>query len=126
MSGALLDTSVLIGPAAAGLPPSAAISVVSLGELRAGVLLARDATIRDRRSSRLDAIREAFEPLLVDEPVAAQYGRVLAIARTEGRIAKATDLLIIATAAAHDRILHTRDERQAELARAAGIGVTTP
>jgi len=126
MSGALLDTSVLIASDAggAGLPPSAAISVVSLGELRAGVLLARDETTRDHRSGRLDAIRSVFDPLLVDETVAEQYGRVLALARTEGRTVKATELLIIATAAAHDRILHTDDERQADLARAAGLGVT--
>jgi len=50
-------------------------------------------------------------------------GETLAVARAEGRTAKATDLLIIATAVAHGRRLHTRDERQAGLARAAGITV---
>ena len=126
MSGSLLDTSVLIGPppsASAGLPPSAAISVVSLGELHAGVLLARDDDTQDARRLRLDAIRGAFAPLDVDEAVSERYGEVLAIARAGGRTAKATDLLIIATAAAHGRKLHTRDQRQAGLARAAGITV---
>ena len=126
MSGSLLDTSVLIGPApstAVTLPVSAAISVVSLGELHAGVLLARDDGTREARRQRLDAIRGAFAPLDVDEAVAECYGEVLAVARAEGRTAKATDLLIIATAAAHGRKLHTRDERQAGLARAAGVTV---
>ena len=50
-------------------------------------------------------------------------GEVLAVARAEGRTARATDLLIIATAAAHGRKLHTRDERQAGLAHAAGVTV---
>ena len=124
MTGALLDTSILIGSAdSAGLPASAAISIVSLGELRAGVLLARDNATRENRGNRLDAIRATFDPILVDGSVAERYGEVLALARTEGRIAKATDLLIIATAAAHGRTLHTRDERQAGLARAAGVPV---
>jgi predicted nucleic acid-binding protein len=124
----LLDTSVLIAPdpAALGeLPAAAAISVITLGELHAGVLLARDDRTRTARRARLDAVRAAFAPLPVDEPVAEQYGEVLAVARSQRRTAKATDLLIIATAAAHKRILHTHDERQAELARAAGVPVET-
>jgi predicted nucleic acid-binding protein len=126
VSGSLLDTSVLIGPVPAAvesLPSAAAISVVSLGELHAGVLLARDEETRRARRARLQAIREAFAPLDVDEAVAGRYGEILALARSEGRTAKATDLLIIATAAAHERKLHTRDERQAGLARAAGVPV---
>lgn len=126
MSGDLLDTSVLIAPpdiAAAELPAAAAISVITLGELHAGVLLARDTLTRDARAARLDAVRATFLPLHVDEAVAGHYGQILATARATGRIAKATDLLIIATAAAHARTLHTRDQSQAELARAGGIAV---
>lgn len=124
VSGALLDTSVLIaGPKElGGLPPTAAISVVSVGELHAGVLLAHDAT-RVARRARLDAIRAAYAALPVDGAVAEHYGGILALARSQGRTAKATDLLIIATAAAGDRALHTRDERQASLARLAGVSV---
>jgi len=128
VSGDLLDTSILIAPQPAALgrlPVTAAISVITLGELHAGVLLARDDRTRSGRRARLDAVRAAFAPLPVDEPVAERYGEVLALARSERRIVKATDLLIIATAAAHDRTLHTHDERQAELARAAGISVQT-
>lgn len=70
---------------------------------------------------RLDAIRRAFVPLPVDEAVAEGYGEVLAIARSERRTAKATDLLILATALTTDRRLVTRDAAQARLAEAAGI-----
>ena len=126
MSVALLDTSILIAPDAAALsslPVSAAISVITLGELRAGVLLARDGVVEAARRARLTAVQAAFAPLPVDESVAERYGDVLAVARSQARTAKATDLLIIATAAAHGRTLHTLDERQAGLARAAGIPV---
>ncbi len=124
MSGHLLDTSILISSdaaVAARLPASAAISVVSLGELRAGVLLAPNAAAEAGRRARLTAIQALFAPLPVDEPVAERYGDILALARSQRRTEKATDLLIIATAAAHNRTLHTLDERQASLARAAGV-----
>jgi predicted nucleic acid-binding protein len=119
---ALLDTSILIaaGTRTAALPPSAAISVITLGELRAGVALARDERTRAVRSRRLDAVRRAFAPIPVDEQVAERYGDVLAVARAQRRTAKATDLLIIATAIAHDRVLYTLDEAQTGLAQAAG------
>lgn len=124
MSGDLLDTSILIAPDPAPfseLPAAAAISVITLGELHAGVLLARDERTLAARSTRFDAVRAAFLPLPVDEPVAERYGEILALARSQRRTAKATDLLIIATASAHRRTLHTHDKRQAELARAASI-----
>ena len=82
------------------LPPVAAISVVTLDELLAGVLLAKEGPIRDRRRRLLDAVRATFAPIPVDEPVAERYGQLLAVARSQRRTAKATDLLIIATAAA--------------------------
>lgn len=124
MSGTLLDTSVVIASGFADeLPATAAISVVTLGELYAGVELASTEQVRKLRAVRLDAIRTAFSPIPVDELVAERYGAVLALARKEGRTAKATDVLIIATAVATSRSLHTLDHRQAALARAAGVTV---
>lgn len=124
---ALLDTSVIIAYDLPGvdLPGTAAISVITLGELRAGVALARDADMRAGRERRLAAIRAAFRPLPVDESVAERFGDILAVARAERRTAKATDLLIIATAATHERVLYTRDESQARLAEAAGVLATS-
>lgn len=126
MSSWLLDTSVLIGVGIdpATLPRSAAISVISLGELRAGVHLADGDAVRALRSARLGAVRATFVALPVDAPVADEYGRILALARRERRTVKATDLLIIATAAADGRGLHTRDSAQAALAAVAGIEVS--
>jgi predicted nucleic acid-binding protein len=123
VSGSLLDTSILIaaGMNAEALPPTAAISVVSLGELHAGVRLARTRRTGELRRGRLDAVRRAFAALPVDEAVAERYGAALAVARKERRPAKATDLLIIATAAATSRTLHTMDAAQAQLARACSV-----
>jgi predicted nucleic acid-binding protein len=129
VTDALLDTSIVIATDTRGelrLPESAAVSVITLGELRAGVELARDETVRASRSRRLAAVRAAFVPLDVDPPIADAYGTVLATARREGLTAKATDLLIIATARATGRRLFTLDERQAKLAEAAGQAVEMP
>jgi predicted nucleic acid-binding protein len=123
LSGALLDTSVVIGDFESlliELPTTMAISVITVGELRAGVRLADDPKARAARQTRLNAIRAAFEPIPVDEAVAEHYGEILATARSAGA-SKATDLLIIATAAATGRTLHTLDKRQAALAEVAGV-----
>jgi hypothetical protein len=120
----LLDTSVVI----AGSPvlvvepeDTAAISVITIGELRAGVRLAVDAEAQAVRQARLAAVRQMFEPIPVDESVAEQYGEILAAARAKRRTTKATDLLIIATAAATGRTLLTLDDTQRRLARAVGV-----
>lgn len=129
LTGALLDTSVLISPSSAtGLPPSAqaAISVVSVGELHAGVRLARDPGARTLRQARLRAIRGAYAALAVDDTVAERYGDALEAARAAGRTTKATDLLILATAWAAGRTLYTLDHRQAALGRALGLAVVSP
>ncbi|HEU5106338.1 MAG TPA: PIN domain-containing protein, partial [Solirubrobacterales bacterium] len=58
----LLDTSVLIAAEegrplqAEALPKSAAISIVTVGELRAGILAAPDIESRDRRLYTLERI----------------------------------------------------------------------
>jgi toxin FitB len=127
LSGSLLDTSVLIARDEAQgleLPETAAISVVTLGELHAGVRIAKDERIAGDRRRRLAAVQTAFAPLVVDEAVAERYGDVLAVARSQRRTVKATDLLIIATAAASGRDLYTLDTAQAGLAEAAGVPVT--
>jgi predicted nucleic acid-binding protein len=117
---ALLDTSVVIATDERGgldLPEAAAISIITLGELRAGILRAAEDGVRAARARRLAAVRAAFAALPVDEDVAERYGEALAAARDRGRVAKATDLLIIATAAAGGRTLYTLDAAQAGLAR---------
>lgn len=128
MSQALADTSSVIAAAdgRVALPDETAISVITLGELHAGIQRARDVTERMKRLTRLRLIRSAFDPIPVDEAVAEQYGRALALAREERRGQKATDLLIVGTAAATNLILHTRDAGQAKLARRLGLIVHGP
>jgi hypothetical protein len=130
LSGVLLDTSVVIdgyaSPQDDDIPETVAISVITLGELRAGVQLASDPSARAARQRRLNAVRDAFEPIPVDEAIAEHYGDVLATARTARPTTKATDLLIIATAAATGRTLYTLDTRQAALAQAVGVAIQAP
>ena len=123
---AILDTSVVIASDEEGrlnLPATAAISVITLGELRAGVLRARDPDVRAARARRVRLVRAAFAALPVDEEVAERYGEALAAARDLGRTAKATDLIVIATAAASGRTLYTLDQAQAGLARELRVAV---
>ena len=127
MSGSLLDTSIVIAfddSAYRDLPAEAAISVVTLGELRAGVLRATNELTRVARQSRLAALRAEFASLPVNDIVAEHYGDTLAHARGAGRSVKATDLLIIATARATGRTLYTLDRAQAALAREVGVVVS--
>ena len=126
MSEGLLDTSVLItaGDELGGFA-TGAISVITIGELSAGVTLARSPEVRAARQRRLVRLRATFEVLVVDEVVAEAYGDLLAFARSERRITSATDLLIVATTAASGRTLHTADEAQARLATAFGVPVAS-
>jgi predicted nucleic acid-binding protein len=120
----LLDTSVVIGGSLAlAVEPedTAAISVITIGELRAGVRLASDPGTQAVRQARLVAVRQTFAPIPVDESVTEQYGEILAAARAKRRTTKATDLLIIATAAATGRTLLTLDDTQQRLARDVGV-----
>jgi predicted nucleic acid-binding protein len=126
VKGALLDTSVLIAfdeVGTIGLPETAAISIITVGELYAAVLLAESSDVRAARQARLAEVQAMFDPLHVGAHVAHRYGEVLATARRAGRAEKATDLLIIATAAATGRWLHTLDARQATLAEMVGVPV---
>lgn len=103
--GYLLDTSTVIqsGLRVGAEKGTGAISVVTLCEMRAGVQLALG-PVAATRQARLYAVRATFVPLPVDEAVAEHYGDTRAVARTSARIIKATDLLIIATAAATVRV----------------------
>ena len=110
----LIDTSVLVG-AGIHLDPELeggwAISVISVGELHAGVLLARDRAQQAARLRRLSAVLTHAPVLDLDRAVATCYGELRA---ATGRM-PTNDLWIAATALAHDLTLLTADERQAAL-----------
>lgn len=108
---ALLDTSVLIAGDVAPIPGVLAISAISLAELQFGVLVAKTATVRAERLRRLSLLQKHFEALPVDDAVAISYGRLAAAVVDAGRQPRrrAMDLLIAATAHAHNARLYTRN-----------------
>lgn len=108
MSG-LLDTSVVLGPPAPELPDEAAISVITLAELRLGVLVATTAAERSRRLERLVELERTYDAIAVDDGVASAYARIVAGERERGRRPRAMDALIAATALARGLTLYTRD-----------------
>jgi len=112
----LFDTSVILGPPSPELPDEAAISVVSLAEIRLGVLVAANAIERAQRLDRLVELELAYSPLPVDDDVAGSYAAIVASERERGRRPRAMDALIAATALARGLTLYTRDEGLAKMA----------
>ena len=108
---AVLDTSVVLGPRFEAGDDELAISAVTLAELHFGVLVAAGASARAHRLRRLTQISRLFDALPVDDAVAEAYGRLAAKVKQSGRQprARALDLLIAATAAAHQARLYTRN-----------------
>ena len=114
----LLDASVFIA-AEAGRPlrqrpeGEARVSVVTLAELRLGVLRSEGA-VRQLREATLAAARR-FLPMPVDEHVADELAALLAKLRASQRRSKAFDCLIVATALAHDLTVVAQDTDFQEL-----------
>ncbi len=110
----LLDTSVvvdhdLIDPGL--LPDESAIAAITLAELAAGTHATDDDAERARRQDRLQWATTTWEPVPFDGDAARAYGRVYAASRSAGRTSRTrfADLLIAATAVAHDLDLYTRN-----------------
>ena len=109
---ALVDTSVLVG--AAFRPGDLqgetwSISAITVGELEAGVLLARKKAVRAHRLRRLSAVLALAPILSIDSTVATRYGELRAASSRR----PSNDLWIAATALAHDLTLVTRDRELA-------------
>jgi predicted nucleic acid-binding protein len=111
VSRGILDTSVLVADDVVPIPGELAISIVSIAELKFGVLVAKNDQTRATRLSRLSAIERRFDPLPVDEAVADSYARLAARIVAVGRQprARVMDLLIAATAHAHGATIYTRN-----------------
>lgn len=111
----LLDTSVFIAGerarrlASDRLPDEAAVSVVTLAELELGVQLATTEAVRGQRLRTLQATRETYLALPVDEAVASAFAELVAIARRTGRRPKVQDAWIAATARAHHVAVYSQD-----------------
>jgi predicted nucleic acid-binding protein len=107
----LVDTSVLVGSTVPRIDEPWVVSLISVGELEAGVLLAREPAVRAQRLRRLTAVLAETVAVPVDRSVAASYGELRAASARQ----PANDLWIAATAHAHDLRLITADERLASI-----------
>jgi predicted nucleic acid-binding protein len=87
------------------------VSIASVAEQHFGVLVTPDRAVRAERLRRLTGIRRRFDPLPVDDDVAASYGQLAAAVVGVGRRPRrrVMDLLIAATAHAHGASLYTRN-----------------
>ena len=103
MSRGLADTSVFIAREsgrpldADALPEELAVSIITIGELRAGVLVAETVAARDRRLGTLTAAL-GLNPVPVDEAVAAEWARLRVLLRETGQRMPINDSWIAATA----------------------------
>lgn len=113
----LLDTSVAVELGSidtARFPPEIAISALTLAELTAGPHAASDELTRARRQLQLQQVEADFETVPFDPRCARAYGRIYSAVDNAGRKprgARAVDLMIAATALAHDLPLYTRNAK---------------
>lgn len=129
-SRGLLDTSVFIARESGrtldhdALPHELALSVVTLAELHAGVLAARDTTTRARRLATVDAVADIV--VLPIDAAAAQAWALLRVRLLElRRRVNANDLWIAATALAHGIPVVAQDHDFDPMAEVAGLTVIT-
>ena len=121
MTRGLADTSVFIAresgrPLQASLlPEELAVSIITIGELRAGVLAASDVTTRDRRLATL-TVAMTLDPVAIDDDVAAQWARLRVLLRDAGLRMPVNDSWIAATAMALQVPIVTQDDDYINLA----------
>jgi len=108
---AILDTSVVLATDIPELEGELAISAATIAELHFGVLVTVNPDVRAERLRRLSVLQRNFEPLPIDDDVAASYGALAAAVVAAGRQprARVMDLFIAATAHAHGAKLYTRN-----------------
>lgn len=116
----LADTSIFIANESGRtldpdlLPDEIAVSILTVSELRTGVLAAADVDTRDRR---LGALLRALElrPFPVDESVAESWARLRLALRDSGSRMPVNDSWIAATAMALGVPVVTQDSDYAEV-----------
>jgi predicted nucleic acid-binding protein len=117
----LADTSVFIAresdrPLQESLfPDELAVSIITIGELRAGVLATNDVKICDQRLATLTAAM-TLDPIPVDDDVAAQWARLRVLLRDSGQRMSVNDSWIAATALALNVPIVTQDDDYIRLA----------
>ena len=125
---AVLDTSVFIAAETGRpldetlLPEESAVSVVTLAELRAGVLAASDTPTRARRLATLETLHDV-EVVDVDAAAALVWAQMRVELAEARRRANVNDLWIAASAASRGLPVVTQDDDFAVLAGIAGLAV---
>ena len=121
----LLDTSVFVGTEVgrdlhrSALPDLGMVSVITLGELRAGVLAAKDTASRAARMATFEAVMQ-IERLPVDDTVAEAWAAMRVRLAEVGRKVNVNDLWIAATAVAHRLPVYAQDDDFAPLVDVGG------
>jgi len=115
VSRGLADTSVFIARECGraldtdALPDELAVSVITLGELRSGVVAAKNVGARDRRLGTLTAALQ-MDPVPIDEMVATAWARLRVLLRDTQQRMPVNDSWIAATAMALGVPAVTRDD----------------
>jgi predicted nucleic acid-binding protein len=116
----LLDTSVFVARESdrplGSLPDDGRVSVITVAELRIGVLVTDDPAIRAQRMRTLSAV-EALEPLPVDDSAARAFAEIVADSRTRGQRPRILGALIAATAVSRGIPVYTQDADFEDMAR---------
>lgn len=98
------------------------VSVVTLAEIKAGVLLASDVDIRVRRLTTLESL-DVVPRLPIDEAVASEWAVLRASAAERGRRVNVNDMWIAATALRHGMPVVTQDSDFFQLSGVRGLEV---
>ncbi|HMS74589.1 type II toxin-antitoxin system VapC family toxin [Gordonia sp. (in: high G+C Gram-positive bacteria)] len=112
---ALLDTSVFVARESGrpldidSIPEETAVSVITIGELQAGVLAAQDTSTRAKRLATLEFANTA-EPLPITAEVARCWAELRVKLAEQRRRAKINDLWIAAVAHANGMAVVTQDD----------------
>lgn len=120
MTQGLADTSLFIARESgrsldeSRIPDELAVSIVTIGELRAGVLAANDVHVLQRRLTTLTAAME-LDPVPVDLAVANEWGRLRVLLRQSGKRMPVNDSWIAATAIALEVPVVAQDDDYLEI-----------
>jgi predicted nucleic acid-binding protein len=113
----LLDTSVAVDLGSIDpdlFPGEISISALTLAELSGGPHAANNDLTKARRQLQLQHVEANFDTVAFDPRCARAYGQIYAAVNDAGRKprgARAVDLMIAATALAHDLPLYTRNAK---------------
>jgi len=116
----LADTSLFIAHESGRVlqeslfPDELAVSIITIGELRAGILAADDVKIRAVRLATLTRAL-SLDPVDVDDDVAEQWARLRVLLRDTGKRMPVNDSWIAATAMALAVPIVTQDNDYIEL-----------